>query len=176
VILRDNGPSIDADNIEFMPNALKGLAELSKQGFACMVATNQPWIARGLLTPEQLAAAHLAMASTIEQAGGKLIDIVHSPYHPETHHGEGIADLRRSSECRKPRAGMLFDLMERHGYDPSETVMIGDSKADIVAGKNAGTRSILIGTNPGAEEAEPDAVCSDLVAAAAMLESWNQSL
>jgi len=176
VILRDHGPSTDPGTIEFMPGALDGLAALSARGITCMVATNQPWIARGLLTPEKLEAAHERMKFQIEAAGGKLLDIVHSPYHPETHHAEGIAELRRSSECRKPRPGMLFELMERHGFGPAETVMIGDSRADIVAARNAGMRSILIGADPQALAAGPAGACENLPAAAALIETWNQTL
>jgi mannose-1-phosphate guanylyltransferase/phosphomannomutase len=173
VILKDHGPSVDAAALEFMPGALEGLAAMAGKGLVCMVATNQPWIARGLLTLDQLEAAHQQMTGRIESSGGRLREIVHSPYHPETHHGEGISNLRRSSECRKPRPGMLFELMERHGFSPAETVMIGDSAADILAAGNAGMRSILIGGNPAALAARPDFVCKDLIEAAGLIEQWN---
>lgn len=173
VVLRDHGPSTDPEKIEFMPDALSGLAAFAEAGIACMMATNQPWIARGLLTTEQLDAAHDRMKTVIKSHGGKLLEVLHSPYHPETHHNEGVAELRRSSECRKPRAGMLFELMERFNYAPAETVMIGDSKADILAARNAGVRSILIGNDPTAETAGPDAACSSLIEAAALVHGWN---
>lgn len=173
VILRDNGPSVDSEKIEFMQGALEGLAAMEEHGLACFVATNQPWIARGLLTTEQLDATHERLKSRVAAAGGKIYDIAYSPYHPETHHGEGISELRRSSECRKPRAGMLFELMERHGYGPAVTVMIGDSQADILAARNAGARSILIGRDPKATLANPDAICADLVEAAKLIQHWS---
>lgn len=173
VVLRDHGPSVDPERIEFMPGALEGLAALAEAEISCMMATNQPWIARGLLSVAQLNAAHHRMKSVIEDHGGSLLEILHSPYHPETHHNEGVTELRRSSECRKPRAGMLFDLMERFGYDPAETVMIGDSTADILAARNAGIRSILVGDDPKAQAAGPDAACPGLIEAAAMIQSWK---
>lgn len=173
VILKDNGPSTDPDAIEFMPGALDGIKGFTGDGLDCMVATNQPWIARGLLSEDQLSAVHERIKSVVCAHGGMLLEILHSPYHPETHHGEGIAELRRSSECRKPRPGMLFELMEHFGCDPAETVMIGDSKADILAARNAGLRSILIGSDPQALEAEPDASVSDLPSAVHLLREWN---
>lgn len=173
VILRDKGPSIDPEHIEFMPQALEGLANFSAQNLICLVATNQPWIARGNLTVEQLDATHKRMKEQIEAAGGELRDIVYSPFHPETHHDEGIVEMRRASECRKPRPGMLFELMERHGISPAETVMIGDSKADILAARNAGTRAILIGSDAAALAENPDATCTNLAAAAEQVKQWN---
>jgi mannose-1-phosphate guanylyltransferase/phosphomannomutase len=176
VILRDQGPSTAPNAIEFMPGALEGLAAFAQKEIACMVATNQPWIARGLLTTEQLHATHEHMKAIIVESGGDLLDIAHSPYHPETHHGEGITELRRASDCRKPRPGMLFDLMERFGYEPSVTVMIGDSEADILAAANAGVRSILIGDNPRSFAGEPDGLCKDLPEAFSLIQQWNSNL
>lgn len=173
VLVENREPLTIPGDITPMPGAFKGLAALHQAGITCLVATNQPWIARGLLTESQLATVHAVLASMVEEAGGKLTEILHSPYHPETHHREGIPELRRSSECRKPRPGMLFTLMERHGFDPSETVMIGDSKVDIVAGKNAGVRTILVGLDAVALAAGPDAVVSGLAAAAAQIAGWN---
>ena len=173
VILRDHGPSVDPEAIEFMPGALAGLADLASQGLICLVATNQPWIARGQLRTEQLEAVHTRMQQQISAHGGALQEIIYSPFHPETHHGEGIPELRRSSECRKPRPGMLFELMERHHLHPAETVMIGDSKADLLAAHNAGTRSIFIGCDDSALAATATGSCPNLIAAAQLLNQWN---
>jgi mannose-1-phosphate guanylyltransferase / phosphomannomutase len=173
VIVENREPLAEVAEIVLLPGALEGLKALNEAGITCLVATNQPWIARGLLTEAQLAAVHEALRIMVAQAGGKISDIAHSPYHPETHHGEGIPALRRSSECRKPRPGMLFELMEKHGISPAETVMTGDSRADIIAGKNAGVRTILIGRDPAALAARPDAAAAGLLEAAQQLTLWN---
>jgi histidinol-phosphate phosphatase family protein len=173
VILYDQGPATDPGTIAFLPLALEGLAALRDRGFTCLVATNQPWIARGLLTTEQMDAVHQTMIETIFQAGGKIAGIAHSPYHPETHHAEGIPDLRRASECRKPSPGMLFDLLDRHGLSPAEVVMAGDSRADVIAAKNAGMRSVLIGQDPAGLAAKPNGAVNNLLELAKLLDLWN---
>jgi histidinol-phosphate phosphatase family protein len=173
VIVENREPLASAEDMVFLPRALEGLASLHTAGFICMVATNQPWIARGVLTEEQLAEVHTAMRAGVAAAGGLLSEITYSPYHPETHHGEGLKELRRSSECRKPRPGMLFSLLEHHSIHPSEAVMVGDSCSDIVAGKNAGMRTLLMGENPAACAAVADASVADLREAAEIILSWN---
>ncbi len=173
VLVENREPLGTVEELALLPGALAGLAAMEEAGLRCLVATNQPWIARGLLSEAQLAAVHQALRALVEAGGGKLWDFAYSPYHPETHHGEGVLELRRASECRKPRPGMLFALMERHGLDPAETVMVGDSRADIVAGQNAGLRTILIGDEPTALAAGPTAVAGDLQEAAQIIFSWN---
>lgn len=173
VIVENREPLSRVEDLCFLPGALEGLKALRDAGMSCAIATNQPWIARGLLTEEQLSSVHREMTARIAGAGGEILDVAFSPYHPETHHGEGVKELRRASECRKPRPGMLFSLMEKHGFHPAETVMVGDSRADIVAGKNAGLRTILVGSNPAALAARPDATVVDLREAAARIFEWN---
>ena len=68
---------------------------------------------------------------------------------------------------------MLFSLLERHGIDPAEAVMIGDSHADILAGKNAGLRTVLIAGEEAALAARPDRSTNNLSEAAAVISLWN---
>ncbi|MDB6132393.1 MAG: D,D-heptose 1,7-bisphosphate phosphatase [Verrucomicrobiales bacterium] len=179
VIVENREPLAEVAHMTFLPGALEGLRLMNEDGLACFVATNQPWIARGLLTEEQMTAVHGQLLTAVNQAGGGIRAIAHSPYHPETHHGEGIPGLRRASECRKPRPGMLFALMEEHGFLPDETVMVGDSPADITAGKNAGVRTVLIRPASAGGSLETiasmaDATVEDLQSAAAVIRTWSR--
>jgi len=46
--------------------------------------------------------------------------------------------------CRKPRPGMILDLLEFHHLDPRKTVMIGDRITDMLAAKMAGIKSTIL--------------------------------
>jgi mannose-1-phosphate guanylyltransferase/phosphomannomutase len=173
VIIEDIGLCAVPEDLKFLPGSLEGIRRLRNIGLCCMIATNQPWVARGLVSDEQINFVHEHLKKVVLLTGGEISEIVYSPYHPESHHGEGIRELRRSSECRKPRPGMLWDLMERMSFSPAEVVMIGDSRRDVLASKNAGIRSILIGGDSEAVAAGPDASVDDLVSAAALIEKWN---
>lgn len=162
VLLRDRGALGDPGKMEFLPQVLEGLAEMKRMGLRCFVATNQPWIARGLVTEEEVGRVHEAMVARIAAAGGRIEAVKVSPFHPETHYGEGVVELRRASECRKPRPGMLFAICEEFGISPAEAVMVGDSRVDVVAAKNAGMRSVVIGGDESALSAGSDGCCTSL--------------
>jgi len=164
------------DQLVVGPESKDAIRELHAAGLKLAVVTNQPGIARGLFTEPALTEIHAKLNAEIEDSGGKLDAIYFSPFHPETHHGEGIAELRRSSECRKPHPGMLFKAMEEFDATPAQTVMVGDSAADIVAGQLAGCRTILVGSNPSqaALAAAPDRILPTLKEAArVILDEWR---
>ena len=45
---------------------------------------------------------------------------------------------------RKPAPDALLNLMQKHGLDPAECVMVGDRDIDVLAGRNAGMAGILM--------------------------------
>ena len=61
------------------------------------------------------------------------------------HHPDGTdAALRGTCDCRKPAPGMLLDAAAAHDVDLHASWMIGDSSADIAAGRAVGARTILV--------------------------------
>ena len=48
-------------------------------------------------------------------------------------------------KCRKPKAALLTDLYSVYSLDLENSFMVGDSYTDIIAGKKAGVRTILLG-------------------------------
>jgi D-glycero-D-manno-heptose 1,7-bisphosphate phosphatase len=68
---------------------------------------------------------------------------------------------------------MLFDAARAHGIDLGASWMIGDSDADVAAGRAAGTRTILV-EHPGsahrrAADVPPDVRVRNLSEAAAFV-------
>ena len=48
--------------------------------------------------------------------------------------------------CRKPKPGMLLKAATDFNIDLSNSWMVGDGENDIKAGKNAGCKTVLLGT------------------------------
>lgn len=69
---------------------------------------------------------------------------------------------------RKPAPDMLLHLMDQHGLDPAECVMIGDRPLDTQAGIAAGVLSILLDT----EDRFPDGACDVRISDPRALLSW----
>ncbi len=125
---------------EPLPGSLEAIAALNHGGFRVAVATNQAPVSRGLLDMATLNAIHQRMSRMVEAVGGRIDAIAVCPHSPE-----------QACECRKPRPGMLLELMERFGALPPDTVMVGDTAADIEAGLAAGCRTWLVLSGHGRE-------------------------
>ena len=76
---------------------------------------------------------------------------------------EGYAGI---CTCRKPSMGMLEAARKDFAVDMDKSWMVGDRASDILTGKNAGIRTILLESGYGTAglefEVEPDYVFCDL--------------
>jgi D-glycero-D-manno-heptose 1,7-bisphosphate phosphatase len=114
------------------------LAALRAEGHALALASNQSIVARGLVSLEE---AQKLMENCAAKVGG-VSAFRFSPYSP---HAKKVLDGKpnpyaRDDPTRKPRPGMILELMKELGYKPADTWMIGDSKLDREAARAAGTR------------------------------------
>ena len=70
---------------------------------------------------------------------------------------------------------MLLRAAREHGFDLAEAVIVGDSDTDLMAGRSAGTATILLRPNGGGQVAA-DAVSRDLEAAVRLILRGGQRL
>lgn len=157
-------------------NVCAGLRRLQGQGFLLFIVTNQSGIARGLFSEADMRAFNAALCGVLADGGIEIAGIYYCPYHPTA----GIGPWRRDSPLRKPRPGMLLRAAEEHGLDLPASFAIGDKKSDILAGRAAGCRTILVRTGQagGGEPhlaTEADFSAADLVQAAHYVEEATAS-
>lgn len=143
-LTRDEGYCYKVSDFAWMPGADKALMRLATHQIPVFIVTNQGGIAKGLFTTTQMQAFHDHLCNMAQKAGGFITDIAYCPHHPQA----ADPDLRDCA-CRKPKAGLLEQLADRHEIDLSHSVMIGDRASDVAAGKTAGCHSYLYaqGTN-----------------------------
>jgi len=121
-------------DFHFIPGSVEALRQLQATGYLLVVITNQSGIARGLYTAEQYQELEAYMRSTLA-AEGVSIDAVHyCPHLPDAK----IARYRLDCDCRKPRAGMIREAARLLDIDTSHSLLIGDRRADIEAGRAGG--------------------------------------
>jgi uridine kinase len=88
--------------------------------------------------------------------GAYLDRIYHCPHHPDGGYDGEVKELKIPCSCRKPSIGMIQLAQAELNADLSESWLIGDSTADILAAKVAGVRSILLQTgSAGLDEKYP---------------------
>lgn len=131
-------------DLELYPGLAALLRPFSSAGIPIFLVTNQPGIAKGQFTRDDLAAVHADLAARLERDGVRFQSIeacLHSPTGlPVFDATRADKSLVRECDCRKPAPGMLRKIARDHGVDLSAAVMIGDSEADAGAAKAAGLR------------------------------------
>ncbi len=147
------------EEFELLPGAAEAIQLINNSGYLCIVVTNQPVIARGEVTAEELDEIHNKMETELGKAGAYINALYYCPHHPHKGYEGEIPELKIDCECRKPKPGMLLCAAKEYNIDLSKSWMIGDGENDIAAGKNAGCRTILIGQ----QESGQDKTCESLL-------------
>ena len=134
----------DIDEFELIPGVAKAIKKINSSGYLCIVVTNQPVIARGEVTYEQLDEIHNKMETLLGLEGAYIDGLYYSPHHPHKGYEGEIPELKIECDCRKPKPGMLLNAAKDFNIDLSRSYMVGDGENDIKAGNAAGCKTILI--------------------------------
>lgn len=136
----------EIDQFELISGADNAIKLINQLGYLAIVITNQPVIARGDITVEELNDIHNKMETLLGKSGAYLDGIYYCPHHPDKGFEGEIPELKFDCDCRKPKPGLLIKAAKDFNIDLENSWMIGDSIADIQAGKSAGCKTALIGT------------------------------
>lgn len=128
-----------ADEWQALPGSLAAIAQLKRRGFKVAVCSNQSGVGRGLMSEAALERIHEKLLAGLAELGADLDAVRYCPHHPDD-----------DCDCRKPRPGMLLDIMAELGATAAETVFVGDSLRDLQAADAAGCRAALVRTGNGA--------------------------
>lgn len=161
---------LSALDVVLAPGAVAGLKALATTGLPLIVVSNQPAAAKGKATPGDLRAVHDRIVALLAVEGIAIGDWRYCFDHPDA-----LDPARRDCRCRKPRPGMLEDAARAHGLDLPRSFVVGDTDADVGAGRAVGATTVLV-EHPGTAHrrspsvtATADAVVGDLAAAAATI-------
>lgn len=135
------------DEFELFPGVAEAIKRVNDSGYLAIVVTNQPVIARGEVTWEELEHIHNKMETLLGYEGAYLDAIYFCPHHPHRGFQGELPELKIECGCRKPKPGMFFQASEDFNIDLENSWMIGDGDNDIKAGLNAGCKTALIGTH-----------------------------
>lgn len=135
----------DINEFELLDGVTEAIKMINESGYLAIVVTNQPVIARGEVSVEELQEIHNKMETLLGQAGAYIDDIFYCPHHPHKGYEGERPEYKIECECRKPKPGMLFAAAEKYNIDLSESWMIGDGENDIEAGRNAGCKVCSVG-------------------------------
>lgn len=131
------------EQFELIDGAAEAIKAINKSGYLAIVVTNQPVIARGDCTFEELQAVHDKMETELGKKGAFIDAIYICPHHTDKGFPGERLEYKRDCDCRKPKPGLLLQAAKDFNIDLSESYMIGDSDQDMKAGENARVKNTL---------------------------------
>lgn len=135
------------DEFELLDGVADAVRALNEAGYLMIVATNQPVIARGEVSIEELQQIHNKMETLLGEKGAYVDKIYYCPHHPDKGFEGERSEYKIVCNCRKPKPGMLFQAAKEFNIDLAQSWMVGDQKSDIQTGKAAGCHTALIGND-----------------------------
>ena len=132
------------EDFELIPGIAEAIKKINVSGYLCIVVTNQPVIARGEVTVDELDTIHKKMETELGLKGAYIDGLYYCPHHPHKGYDGEVPELKIECDCRKPKPGMLLKAAKDFNIDLSQSYMVGDSENDIKAGMAAGCKSILV--------------------------------
>jgi D-glycero-D-manno-heptose 1,7-bisphosphate phosphatase len=149
-------PPARVEQLCLLPGVIEACHRLRDLGFVLVVVTNQPDIARGKQTRDEVDRMHDLLRAQLP-----LDEIVVCAH-----------DDADDCPCRKPRPGMILDAAARLDLDLAESVCVGDRWRDVEAAKRAGVMAIFVDRGYGERgPTDADAVVVSLPAAVELIES-----
>ena len=148
-----------------LPGVGEAIACLNKEHIPAIVVSNQPGIAQGKFSTAQLDAINEEMRVQLAAFGAHLDGVLYCRHHPEG----VLPDYATACECRKPKPGLLLRAACERNIDLAHSFFIGDGVPDILAGRAAHVKTVLIAgfrctvcEEFAARGAVPDFVARDL--------------
>ena len=151
-VVRDGKPYPPASAAEMtiLPGVPEALARLRSK-YVCVVVTNQPDVARGKQTREEVEAIHAKLRP--------MVDAIYCCFHDDADH----------CACRKPAPGMLRDAARDLDLDLAASIMVGDRWRDIEAGAAVGCRTVFVDYDYAEKRPVADVTVKSLTEAAAWI-------
>ena len=134
-VLNEDSPDFikSVDEWKPIPGSLEAAAQLSREGFALVVVTNQSGVGRGLLTRATLESIHRVLEDRLEALGGSLSGIYFCPHMPDD-----------GCRCRKPGVELFERAARDLGLRLEDSVFVGDRSSDVEAARRVGAWPVYV--------------------------------
>jgi D-glycero-D-manno-heptose 1,7-bisphosphate phosphatase len=129
--------------IQLFPWTLEALKILAKIDFGVIIITNQAGIAEGRITEDEFKIINDKVLDMLKPSGIKILKTYVCPHGPDD-----------NCDCRKPKPTMILQAAKEFDIDLANSYMVGDHQSDVMAGVNAGTKTILVQTGNTPETSE----------------------
>lgn len=132
------------EDFKLLPKTAKAIKKINESDYLAVVITNQPAIAKGFCTIEDIELIHKKMETILGDNGAKLDAVYFCPHHPDKgFKGENLK-YKIKCNCRKPKIGLVKKAEKDFNIDLKNSYFAGDHQRDMLCGKNAGITTMGI--------------------------------
>ena len=158
--------------------AAEAVKKINDTDFMAIIVSNQPMVAKGFMSEKDAQEIQKKLETELGKKGAKIDAAYYCFHHPEKGFEGERKELKIECECRKPKPGLLLRAQKDFNLNLHESYMVGDQTADILAGKNAGCKTVLVQTGYAGEdakyEAKPDFTAANVLAAVEKATSFSR--
>lgn len=132
--------------------AAEAIKKINDSEYSIIIITNQPMIAKGFMSEQDLNEIHKKLETELGLKGGKIDAIYYCPHHPEKGFIGEIPELKIKCDCRKPNIGLIKKAVHDFNLDLNKSFFIGDSSVDAKTAENAKIKFIGVKTGYGCRD------------------------
>ena len=132
---------LSVKQIAFAPGIFEFLQVAKSLGFLLILISNQPAVGIKKINLQTHRKMKAYIKETLQNHGITLDGEYYCLHHPYA----SISKYKKDCVCRKPKTGFLIQAAKDFHIDLKKSWMIGDGVYDIIAGHNAGCKTILVG-------------------------------
>lgn len=134
------------DDLHLIAGVEESILRLNRSQYLPFCVTNQPIIARGEADEQSLREIHNKLETLLGKASAFIQEILYCPHHPDKGFINERSEYKIVCDCRKPKTGMIKKIVSNYNIDLNNSWLVGDSTTDILTGKNAHIKTILLKT------------------------------
>ncbi len=143
VINMNMNKNLSVEGFELLDGVSEAIKQINKSDYLSIVVTNHPMVAKGFIK-EEANEIHKKMETLLGKAGAFVDEIYYWPHYFDKDFKEEASELKTDYDCRKQKLRMLLNVAKEFNIDLANSWMIGDSDRDLIAGKNAGCKTVFI--------------------------------
>lgn len=125
------------EDFRLLEGVLEAMVIFARRFDRIFMVTNQQGIGKGLMSVGDLELIHNSFLKELESAGARMDKIFFCPALKSEH-----------SFMRKPSIGMALQARREFGVSLRHSIMVGDTATDMMFGRRAGMRTVLVGDEP----------------------------
>jgi len=148
------------DQLRIIPNSAKAIQLLNAHNFHVIIISNQSGVARGYYQEEDVKIFNDGMEHLLAKEGAHIDAVYYCPHHPDAI----IERYKIDCDCRKPKPGMILQAAQKYSLDIQNSFVVGDKWSDVIAGKAAGCKTVLVLTGHGKGEFDKEHGSADYIA------------